>query len=150
MGFQPDTGDQLLPITKDVVDQWKTQFAQRTRHVPKLVDPEKYVFFDPLSGEALSWYWRNSNGSYEFYDSPASNLKQGTNCQSRHGKWSMTGKKDLQNEKTPLSLLTLTNIHSSIRLRERRRFGIGAATTEHMNFTAHPASIRKLEIDCWL
>ena len=70
MGFQPDTGDELLPITKDVVDQWKTQFAQRTRHVPKLVDPEKYVFFDPLSGEALSWYWRDSNGSYEFYDSP--------------------------------------------------------------------------------
>jgi hypothetical protein len=70
MGFQPDTGDELTPITADVVSEWKTQYAQRSRRVPNRVDPDTYVFFDPLSGVPHAWYWRGADGSYEFYDSP--------------------------------------------------------------------------------
>lgn len=68
MGFHPDTGDELLPVTKDVVQAWKTQIAEIKRHVPKQVDPETFVFFDPRSGAARAWYWRSADGKYEFYD----------------------------------------------------------------------------------
>jgi hypothetical protein len=65
MGFQPDTGEELLPITKEIVEQWKTQ---GTRCVPQRIsDPDKYVFFDPLNGRPRAWYWVG-NGAYEFYD----------------------------------------------------------------------------------
>jgi tetratricopeptide (TPR) repeat protein len=67
MGFQPDTGEELLPITKEVAEQWKKQ--GEIRCVPKRVsDPDKYVFFDPLNGQARAWYWVGANGAYEFYD----------------------------------------------------------------------------------
>lgn len=70
MGFQPDTGDELIPITKDVVEEWKNQLAKQARRVPHLVDPQKYVFFDPLNGNPRAWYWQRADGGYEFYDSP--------------------------------------------------------------------------------
>jgi hypothetical protein len=69
MGFQPDTGEELLPITKEMAEAWKRQYAEIRRHVPKLVDPETYVFFDPRNGTARAWYWKSANGKYEFYDS---------------------------------------------------------------------------------
>jgi hypothetical protein len=71
MGFHPDTGDELVPVTKEIVEQWKKQEDERARRIPKLIpEPEKYVFFDPLDGQARAWYWRAGDGRYEFYDSP--------------------------------------------------------------------------------
>jgi hypothetical protein len=32
-----------------------------------MIDPEKYPFFDPVTGEPRVWFWRES-GDYEFYD----------------------------------------------------------------------------------
>jgi hypothetical protein len=70
MGFHPDTGEELLPVTKEVAEIWKKQAEERGRHVPKLIpDPEKYVFFDPRNGQARAWFWLGANGRYEFYDS---------------------------------------------------------------------------------
>ena len=67
MGFHPDTGEELLPITKEVAEQWKKQSDKRSRRVPRLIaDPDKYVFFDALNGQARAWYWVGSNGRYEF------------------------------------------------------------------------------------
>ncbi len=70
MGFDPESGEELIPITKDVVDLWKNNVGQVTRRVPKRIDPNDYVFFDPRNGEPRAWYWRAENGGYEFYDNP--------------------------------------------------------------------------------
>jgi hypothetical protein len=69
MGFHPDTGEELIPISKEIVEQWKSQTAKIMQHIPKLINPEKYVFFDPRNGSSRAWYWRDANGAYEFYDS---------------------------------------------------------------------------------
>lgn len=73
MGFHPETGDELLPITKEIVDLWKSQRDRRTtpvaRAAPQRVDSEKYPFFDPVTGDPRVWYWRSEAGAYEFYDS---------------------------------------------------------------------------------
>jgi hypothetical protein len=68
MGFHPETGEELLPVTKEIVDRWKVQIARR---MPKLIyDPGKFGPFDPLSGSARLWYRLAANGQYEFYDAP--------------------------------------------------------------------------------
>jgi hypothetical protein len=67
MGFDPETGGELLPVTGDVAGEWKAQ-QERKRRPPQQVDPNKFDFFDPASGEPQVWYWRGQNGEYEFYD----------------------------------------------------------------------------------
>jgi hypothetical protein len=69
MGFHPDSGDELVPVTKDIAQAWKRQVAEIKRHVPKRIDPESFVFFDPRNGNARAWYWKSADGKYEFYDS---------------------------------------------------------------------------------
>jgi hypothetical protein len=74
MGFHPETGEELRPITKEIVEKWKNQSPDRRpadRPPPRRVDhPETFAFFDPLTGEPRAWYWRGVDGAYEFYDSP--------------------------------------------------------------------------------
>ena len=68
MGFHPETGEELFPVTKEIVEQWKSQIA--TPRIPQRVDPEKYAFFDPTTGKPRVWYGRGDKGEYEFYDGP--------------------------------------------------------------------------------
>ncbi len=73
MGYHPETGEELQPVTRDIVDQWKTQNTDiiKTLHAqrPKRIDdPERYAFFDVVTGKPRVWYWRGPNGEYEFYD----------------------------------------------------------------------------------
>jgi len=75
MGFHPDTGDELIPISKEIVEEWKLQNIPPPPpppppRVPNRIDPNTFVFFDRLSGEPLAWYWKTSDGEYEFYDGP--------------------------------------------------------------------------------
>jgi hypothetical protein len=35
MGFDPNTGEELLPITAEVAEEWKAQHALQTRLAPK-------------------------------------------------------------------------------------------------------------------
>lgn len=69
MGFHPDTGEELLPITNEVAAAWTAQQAKPKR-APQKVDPAKFVFFDPISGEPRAWYWHGPEGQWEFYDGP--------------------------------------------------------------------------------
>jgi hypothetical protein len=69
MGFHPDTGEELLPITKEIVAAWKEQ-QDKPKRAPQKVDPITYIFFDPITGEPRAWYWRSPDGQYEFYDGP--------------------------------------------------------------------------------
>jgi hypothetical protein len=73
MGFHPDNGEELRPITKEIVEIWKTQSVDRRpvdRRLPQRVNPAAFSFFDQLSGEPRAWYWGGPDGTYEFYDSP--------------------------------------------------------------------------------
>jgi hypothetical protein len=78
MGFHPDTGDELLPVTKEVVASWKDQTtAKPMPRVPQRVDPKTFVFFDQITGESRAWYWRGSDGQHEFYDGPGFHPRTG-------------------------------------------------------------------------
>jgi hypothetical protein len=82
MGFHPQTGEELIPITRPVVDTWKQQAAKIIRRVPVRVDdPEKFGFFEPTTGSAKVWYWRGGTGEYEFYDGPGFHPRSGDQFQ---------------------------------------------------------------------
>jgi hypothetical protein len=78
MGFHPKTGEELKPITRQVADAWKAQNEKTVHRAAALVaDPDKFGFFDPVTGAAKVWYWRGDNGSYEFYDGPGFQSRTG-------------------------------------------------------------------------
>jgi hypothetical protein len=88
MGFDPETGDELLPIAKQIVALWRDQekrrkedesrrTQQQARRAPQLVDPEKYEPFDPRSGKPRVWWSRNEEGEYQFYDNPGFDPRTG-------------------------------------------------------------------------
>ncbi|WP_407189552.1 hypothetical protein [Bradyrhizobium centrosematis] len=78
MGFHPQSGEELLPITRDIIETWKQQAAKVVRRVPvRVEDPEKFGFFDPTNGSAKVWYSRNDRGEYEFYDGPGFHPRTG-------------------------------------------------------------------------
>ena len=72
MGFHAETGDELLPVNRDIVQRWKEQQQERVRQearrAPQRVDIGQYAPFDPLTGTPRAWYWRSDTGDYEFYD----------------------------------------------------------------------------------
>jgi hypothetical protein len=69
MGFDPSTGKELTPITKEIVDLWNAQKELAARKAPDRVYPDaNYSFFDPVSGEPRVWYLRTASGEFEFYD----------------------------------------------------------------------------------
>jgi TPR repeat protein len=72
MGFHPETGDELEPVSKEIVELWKAQTTDRTardvRRAPERVDPNTYAPFDPKTGEARIWFHRTDSGDYEFYN----------------------------------------------------------------------------------
>lgn len=74
MGFHPETGEELLPVTREIVEAWKAQLNQtmalRRRPPERIRDPDTFAFFDPITGKPQAWYWRSVNGEYEFFDSP--------------------------------------------------------------------------------
>lgn len=76
MGFHPVTGQELSPVTLTIVHKWQAQAAERrkkeadrSRRPPQRVDPEKYAFFDPISGTPRVYFWKSSTADFEFYDS---------------------------------------------------------------------------------
>ena len=55
MGFHPNSGEELVPVTREVAALWK---ERSQRQPPKRIDEAKHELFDPLTGEARVWYWR--------------------------------------------------------------------------------------------
>ena len=150
MGFHPDTGEELLPITKEVAEQWKKQAGERARRIPKLIsDPDKYVFFDPLNGRARAWYWVGSNGRYEFYDSEGFQPQTGDKLQlvTREvvNEWkdkteefqSTRFGRQIGFPSRPIQYLSIPYlvVHAC---------GIGETTRETTSFSMVPGSIRKM------
>lgn len=85
MGFNPRTGEELKPVTRQIADDWtKDRLAQqqdRERRPAKPVNPDTAVFFDPISGKPKVWYWRSSAGVWEFYDSKGFHARSGEELQ---------------------------------------------------------------------
>jgi hypothetical protein len=78
MGFHPRTGEELTPITRQVAEAWKTQNEKVVRRAAlRVADPDKFGFFDPVTGAAKVWYWRSEAGDYEFYDGPGFHPRAG-------------------------------------------------------------------------
>jgi hypothetical protein len=65
MGFNPENGEELKPVTSDVVGAFKKQEAERSRRPPQRVDLDKYPPFDPRTGQVRVWYWLSPNGDYD-------------------------------------------------------------------------------------
>jgi hypothetical protein len=80
VGFNPETRQELQPIDPQTAELWKQQQSARTQREPQPIDPEKYVFFDPKTGEPRVWYWRGGAGEYEFFDNPGFIRAQVTLC----------------------------------------------------------------------
>lgn len=81
MGFHPQTGAELLPITHEAIARWQKQQRDvqeaQLKRVPNRIDPEKFGFFDPINGRPRVWYWRSEQGEYEFYDADGFHKKSG-------------------------------------------------------------------------
>lgn len=73
MGHHPETGEELVPVTKDIVTAWKLQKSQahieKLRRPPQIIkDPKNFSFFDPITGRAKGWYFKDERGDLEFFD----------------------------------------------------------------------------------
>jgi hypothetical protein len=77
LGHHPETGEELLAVTPEIVDRWKAQQAQAARRSPRRVDPEKHDFFDPKTGKPNIWYSPGENGALEFFDGPGFHPRSG-------------------------------------------------------------------------
>jgi hypothetical protein len=67
LGYDPETGDELLAVTPEIVDRWKAQVARKPPH---RVDPNSHPFFDPKTGRPNIWHSPGENGEVEFFDGP--------------------------------------------------------------------------------
>lgn len=76
MGFHPDTGEELLPVSREIAMAWKDQ-QEKPKRAPLKIDPATFVFFDQITGEPRAWYWRSPDGPYEFYDGPGYHPRTG-------------------------------------------------------------------------
>jgi len=98
MGFHPDTGEELQPVTPAIVEAYKSQRAERRQlaerrqqRPPQPVDPETYGFFNAATGEPQVWYWQDSEGNFEFFDMKGFHPRTGEALKpvdsSTRGKW---------------------------------------------------------------
>ena len=77
LGFHPETSEELLPVTPEIVDRWKAQQAQASKKPPAPVDPETHPFFDPKTGRPNIWHSPGENGALEFFDGPGFHPRTG-------------------------------------------------------------------------
>jgi hypothetical protein len=73
MGYDPETSEELLPVTPEIVDRWKAQQAK----APDRVDPDSHPFFDPKAGRPNIWHSPGENGALEFFNAPGFHPRTG-------------------------------------------------------------------------
>jgi hypothetical protein len=77
LGFHPETSEELLPVTPEIVDRWKAQEALASKKPPAPVDPETHPFFDPKTGRPNIWHSPGESGALEFFDGPGFHPRTG-------------------------------------------------------------------------
>ena len=73
LGYHPETSEELLPVTPEIVDRWKAQQGEP----PHRVDPETYPLFDPKTGRPNIWHSPGEKGALEFFDGPGFHPRTG-------------------------------------------------------------------------
>jgi hypothetical protein len=83
MGFNPRTGEELKPVTRQISDEWTLDQQQEAQRTPpkRIANPETAVFFDPVTGQPKVWYWRSDAGEWEFYDNKGFHPRNGDELQ---------------------------------------------------------------------
>ncbi|HVI11411.1 MAG TPA: hypothetical protein VM822_00930, partial [Pseudolabrys sp.] len=77
MGYHPETSEELLPVTPEIVDRWTAQQAQKRRKPPARVDPVLHPWFDVKTGRPNIWHTPEETGALEFFDGPGFHPKTG-------------------------------------------------------------------------
>jgi TPR repeat protein len=77
MGYHPETSEELLPVTPEIVDRWKAQQRQYARKRPAPVDPDTHPFFDAKTGRPNIWHSPGENGALDFFDGPGFHPRTG-------------------------------------------------------------------------
>jgi hypothetical protein len=77
MGYHPETSEELLPVTPEIVDRWKAQQKLFGRKPPVRVDPALHPWFDVKTGRPNIWHTPGENGAPEFFDGPGFHPKTG-------------------------------------------------------------------------
>ena len=73
LGYHPETSEELLPVTPEIVDRWKAQQAKP----PAPVDPDTHPFFDVKTGRPNIWHSPGENGALEFFNGPGFHPRTG-------------------------------------------------------------------------
>ena len=77
MGYHPETSEELLPVTPEIVDRWKAQQKLFGRKPPVRVDPALHPWFDVKTGRPNIWHSPGENGALEFFNGPGFHPKTG-------------------------------------------------------------------------
>jgi hypothetical protein len=77
MGYHPETSEELLPVTPEIVDRWTAQQAQKRRKPPARVDPVLHPWFVVKTGRPNIWHTPEETGALEFFDGPGFHPKTG-------------------------------------------------------------------------
>jgi hypothetical protein len=77
MGYHPETSEELLPVTPEIVDRWKAQQALFARKPPVRVDPALHPWFDVKTGRPNIWHTPGENGTLDFFNGPGFHPKTG-------------------------------------------------------------------------
>jgi hypothetical protein len=77
LGYHPETSEELLPVTPEIVNLWKAQQAQSASRPPRRVNPETHDLFDLKTGRPNIWHSPGENGALEFFDGPGFHPRTG-------------------------------------------------------------------------
>jgi TPR repeat protein len=77
LGYDPETSEELLPVTPEIVDRWKAQQAQIGRKPPARVDQASHPWFDVKTGRPNIWHSPGENSALDFFNGPGFHPKTG-------------------------------------------------------------------------
>jgi hypothetical protein len=69
-GYDPKYGIKLIPVTKDMIEKYEKQQMNMYPKQIVLTTLESVEFFDSITGKPKVWYYRDVDGSFEFFDGP--------------------------------------------------------------------------------
>jgi hypothetical protein len=69
-GFDPVYGTKLEPVTPDIIEKYKKQQMKMYPKQISLETLEGVEFFNSITGNPKIWYYRDTDGSFEFFDGP--------------------------------------------------------------------------------
>ena len=69
-GYDPKYGIKLKPVTPDMIEKYKKQQMKMYPKRIALSSLEGIEFFDSITGKPRVWYYRDKDGTFEFFDGP--------------------------------------------------------------------------------